>query len=304
MRIPIRVRLAVAALAAFAAGALAQTVQSPSPKQGRPGEVLPWTRFRPKTEPYKLSSGEVQQIRGAMQELGGKLAALRQRGVDDGLLADVEIFHAAAEWALTFPEEFTRKESVTSALNVLAQGLERAGQLAEGKSPWTKAKGRVIRGYRSAIDGSVQPYRVTVPEEYDGSRALPLDVIEHGRYVNRYEVEFIHAFAQRGADRPYLPGTIQIELHGRGNNASHWPGEADIFEGIAAASKAYKVDADRVALRGFSMGGAGVWHSSLHYPGLWASVEAGAGDNESHRMRVISDLAPHQQAMCRIFDNM
>lgn len=52
------------------------------------------------------------------------------------------------------------------------------------------------------------------------------------------------------------------------------------------------------------MGGAGVWHSSLHFPGLWATVEAGAGDNESHRMRLISDLAPHQQAMCRIFDNM
>jgi len=56
---------------AVAAGALGQTVQTPSPKQGRAGEVLPWTRFRPKTEPYKLSAEEVRQIRAAMRQLGG-----------------------------------------------------------------------------------------------------------------------------------------------------------------------------------------------------------------------------------------
>lgn len=282
---------------------LGQTVQVPSPKQGRPGEILPLTRFRPRTEPYKPSAAEIKQIQGRLDELSAKLRDLRARRVNDSLLADVEIFQEAARWILTFPEEFSRKEMVASTLGVLAQGFERAAQLMEGKSPWTAQKGRVIRGYRSEVDGSVQPYRLTIPAEYDGSRAFPLDVIEHGRYVTRYEVEFISAFERRGPDRPHLPGTIQIELFGRGNNAFHWPGEADIFEGIAAVSKAYNVDPDRVALRGFSMGGAGVWHSALHHPGLWASVEAGAGDTESHRMRVLPDLAPHQQAMCRIFDN-
>jgi hypothetical protein len=52
------------------------------------------------------------------------------------------------------------------------------------------------------------------------------------------------------------------------------------------------------------MGGAGVWHTALHYPDLWATVEAGAGDNQSHRYPVLEDLAPHQRAMCTIFDNM
>ncbi len=282
---------------------LSQTVQVPSPKQGRAGEILPTTRFRPRTEPYSPTAEEKQQIQTKMMALDGEIKGLRGRGVSDELLADVEIFAEAARWILTFPEEFFRKESVASTLSVVEMGMERAALLRQGQSPWTSQKGRVIRGYRSAVDGSVQPYRLTVPEEYDGLRALPLDVIEHGRYVTRYEVEFISAFTKRGPDRPHLPGTIQIELFGRGNNAFHWPGETDIFEGIAAVSKAYKVDKDRVALRGFSMGGAGVWHSALHFPGEWASVEAGAGDNESHRMRLVTDLAPHQQAMCRIFDN-
>ena len=287
----------------IAAPLLGQTIQVPSPNQGRPGEILPHTRFRPRTEPYKPSAEEKRQIQTKLDQLGKMIQDLRKRHVDDSLLADVEIFQEAARWILTFPEEFTRKESVAATLGVLEQGVERAAQLKAGKSPWVTQKGRVIRGYRSEVDGSVQPFRLTIPDEYDGTRPFPLDVIEHGRYVARYEVEFINAFAQRGPDRPHLPGTIQIELFGRGNNAFHWPGEADIFEGIAAVSKAYKVDPDRIALRGFSMGGAGVWHSALHHPGLWASVEAGAGDNESHRMRAITDLAPHQQAMCRIFDN-
>src|SRR5437870_1399921 len=64
------------------------------------------------------------------------------------------------------------------------------------------------------------------------------------------------------------------------------------------------LDPDRVALRGFSMGGAGVWHTALHYPALWATVEAGAGDTQSHRFPVLTELAPRQQAMCSIFDNL
>lgn len=291
-------------LLAAVAPLLSQTVQAPSPKQGRPGEILPHTRFRPRTEPYKPTAEELDQIRAKTSELAGRIAELRGRQADETLLVDVEIFHQAARWILTFPEEFSRKEMVAATLAVVDQGLERAAQLKEGRSPWTTQKGRLIRGYRSEVDGSVQPYRLTIPDEYDGARALPLDVIEHGRYVTRYEVEFIHAFPRRGPDRPHLPGTIQVELFGRGNNAFHWPGEADVFEGIAAVSKSYKVDPQRVALRGFSMGGAGVWHTALHFPGRWATVEAGAGDNESHRMRVLPDLAPHQQAMCRIFDNM
>jgi pimeloyl-ACP methyl ester carboxylesterase len=294
----------VAAFAFLASiSAFAQTVQVPSPKQGRPGEILPITRFRPRTEPYKPTAEELEQIRTKADRLGVMIRELQARRADDALLADVEIFHEAARWALVFPEEFSRRESVAATLEVLEQGMERAAQLKENKSPWTTQKGRLIRGYRSALDGSVQPFRLTIPEEYDGSRTIPLDVILHGRYLTRYEVEFISAFPRRGADRPHLPGTIQVELFGRGNNAYHWPGEADIFEAVAAVKRSYRIDPDRVGLRGFSMGGAGIWHTALHYPDLWATVEAGAGDNQSHRYPVLEDMAPHQRAMCHIFDN-
>jgi pimeloyl-ACP methyl ester carboxylesterase len=290
---------------AVALAALAQTIQVPSPKQGRRGEVLPQSRFRPRTDVYQPTSDEKQQIQGKIDQLGTMVRDLRGRRADDTLLVDVEVFHEAARWIMAFPEEFFNKQSVASTLAVLEQGIERAGQLKEGRSPWTSQKGaRLIRAYRSAVDGSVQPIRLTVPEEYDGSRALPLDIWQHGRGVTNYEVNFIASAAKPAAAGFHLPGTIQLEVFGRGNNAYHWPGEADTFEAIEAVKRLYKVDSERMSLRGFSMGGAGVWHFALHHPDLWASVEAGAGDNESHRYNTLPDMAPHQEAMGHIFDNL
>ncbi|MCX6585401.1 MAG: hypothetical protein NTX13_02315, partial [Acidobacteria bacterium] len=189
-------------IALFLLGAglvLSQSIQGPSPKQGRAGEILPVTRFRPRAAPYEPTAPEIQEITAKLAALDSEIGSLRARGVRDDLMADVEIFAEAARWILQFREEFFRKESVAATLAVLDMGAERAAQLERGQSPWTTQKGRVLRGYRSAVDGSVQPYRVTVPDEYDGARPFPLDVIAHGRYVSRYEVDFLHAFAGRGA---------------------------------------------------------------------------------------------------------
>jgi dienelactone hydrolase len=289
----------VAALIGCALCAIAQTPQSAGKKAP---ENLPWTRFHPAAQPYQPTDTEKQQIQSRMGELGGAIRELRSRHADNGLLADVEIYYEAARWKMAYPEEFFRQRSIADTLAVLDKGLERAAQLKEGRSPWTAQKGRVVRGFRSALDNSVQPVRVTVPDDYDGTRPFPLDVAQHGRFTSLYEVETLNSW--QGAEIDYLPGTIQIDLFGRGKNTYHWPGEADIFEAMDFAKTAYKVDPERMTLRGFSMGGAGVWHTALHFPDLWAAVEVGAGDNTSHRIPVLDSLPPFQQAMCRIFDNM
>jgi hypothetical protein len=301
-RSDMRQQLAVFVLCLFAATVLAQSVQKASPRLGRPDEVLPWSRFRPRTEPYKPTDAEIANIRAKLRQLDEMIGELRSRKVDDQLLADVEIFAEAARWKLEFPQEFFRQQTVSSTQSVLDKGLARATQLKQGQSPWTAQKGRVVRGFRSAVDGSVQPLRVTIPEEYDPSTSAPLDVALHGRFTSLYEVEYIDTW--QGAEIRYIPGTIQIDVNGRGKNAYHWPGETDVFEAMRFVQANYKIDPERMMLRGFSMGGAGVWHIGLHFPDLWASVEVGAGDNESHRMADLTRLAPHQQAMCTIFDNM
>lgn len=295
-------RLAVGLCLLSTAPAFSQAPQAAQTARQRPPENLPWTRFHPAAAPYQPTSEEKQRIQAKLDELDSRIRELRSKKTNDDLLADVEIYAEAARWKLAYPEEFFRQQSVEDTVDVLNQGLARAAQLQDGKAPWTTQKGRVVRGFRSAIDGTVQPLRVTVPDDYDGARAVPLDVAMHGRFTRLYEVETLNSW--EGAEVDYLPGTLQIDLFGRGKNTYHWPGEADVFEAIAFAKEAYKVDADRMTLRGFSMGGAGVWHVALHHPDLWAAVEVGAGDNTSLRMPVLNTLPDYQQAMCRIFDNM
>jgi hypothetical protein len=279
------------------------TASQPSPIHASRGTVkLPWTRFHPAAPPYRPTSDEKGQIQAKLNELDGKISELQTKGVNPDLLPDVEIYSEAARWKLTYPEEFFKPKSVGDTLTILAQGIERADLLKQGKSPWQSQKGQVVRGFRSALDGSVQPIRVTVPDNYDGTQPIPLDVAMHGRFTSLYEVETLRSWD--GAEVDYLPGTLQIDLFGRGKNTYHWPGEADVFEAIDFAKRAYKVDSERMTLRGFSMGGAGVWHTSLHFPDLWAAVEVGAGDNTSLRIPVLNTLPDYQQAMCKIFDNM
>src|SRR4051812_42442774 len=163
-------RMAICAVCVITEIMFAQSVQKPSPRLGRPDEVLPWSRFHPRTEPYKPTDTEKGNIQSRLRQLDTMIRDLKARHTDDQLLADVEIFAEAARWKLEFPEEFFRPQTVAATLSVLEKGIERAGQLKEGKSPWTTQKGRVVRGFRSELDGSVQPLRITIPEEYDASR--------------------------------------------------------------------------------------------------------------------------------------
>src|SRR5712671_3693606 len=84
---------------------LAQTIQGPSPKQGRPGEILPWTRFRPRTESYNPTAEEKQQIQAKIDRLSAMIRGLEAQRVEDPLLVDVAIYCEAARWIMKFPEE-------------------------------------------------------------------------------------------------------------------------------------------------------------------------------------------------------
>jgi hypothetical protein len=101
--------------------------------------------------------------------LGGEIAALQKelskKPALRALLPDVEIFHKAVDWALRY-NEFFKAQEVVVANSLLDEGLARAKALREGKTPWTTQTGLVVRGYRSQIDDSVQPYGLVVPGGY------------------------------------------------------------------------------------------------------------------------------------------
>jgi hypothetical protein len=197
------------------------------------------------------------------------------------LVADVLIYQEAVRNALEY-NEFLNVNEVAKAKTLLREGEERAGQLAEGQSPWTTATGLVVRGYISKIDKSVQPYGLVVPPSYSpkAPHRWRLDTWFMGRTETNTQVNFL-------AERERSPGqftprdAIVLHPYGRFCNANKLAGEVDTLEALDAVKHNYPIDENRILMRGFSMGGASAWHFGGHFGGLWAAVAPGAGFSES-----------------------
>jgi pimeloyl-ACP methyl ester carboxylesterase len=194
------------------------------------------------------------------------------------LMPDVEIYWKAVDWALRY-NEFHKAGEVKAALELLAEGKERAVQLQQGKAPWLQQKGLVVRGYRSKIDDSVQPYGMVIPESYSGAPTR-LDTWFHGRGETLSELAFLdQRRKQPGQVAP--KDALVIHLYGRYCNANKFAGEVDLLEALEHAGKFYRIDEDRVMVRGFSMGGAAAWQFAVHYADRWCAASPGAGFSET-----------------------
>ena len=256
----------------------------------------------PLAETLGISGEQRESITTKLQQLQQQVTALRERDGDPRLVADVEVFAKAAEWILRH-NEFFRKNYADLTVKVLETGLERAAQLAEGKSPWVGRTGTSIRGYYSAVDGSVQPYALTIPEgvERRSPKRWPLHVNLHGRGSTLNEVSFIAR--HDGKALPDGQDWVQLDVFGRTNNAYRFAGETDVFEALRDVNRTVRMDERRVVLRGFSMGGAGAWHLGLHHPSRWCSVGPGAGFVDFYKYQKQTERRPeHEHQALHIYD--
>ena len=258
------------ALAAFSSVALAQSPPAPPKRIPIPGLTLTTA------ERAELTAG-VAALRRDIDALAGEIAGKAKLAA---LLPDVEILHKAVDWALRHDEVMAPKE-IAFARRMLELGRERATQLRAGTAPWLDATGLILRGHRSALDGSVQPYGLVVPESLKGAtRELPLLVWLLGRGEKRTELAFL---AERDAGPPQLTpkDVITVVPYGRFCNATKFAGEVDVFEALAAVRAQYRIDENRIAVGGFSMGGGSTWHLATHFTGFWCAAAPGAGFAET-----------------------
>lgn len=134
----------------------------------------------------------------------------------------------------------------------------------------------LVGGFVSRIDDSVQPYGLVLPAGYDPSESYRLDVWLHGRGDTKMEIAFLTERMTKVGQ--YAPeNTIVLHPFGRHCNAFKFAGETDVYEAIQHVSSLVKVKPDRIAIRGFSMGGAGCWHLAVHNPAQWFTANPGAG---------------------------
>lgn len=235
-----------------------------------------------------------------------RLEAARQRLArveDAGLASDVEMLLKAVELAIAHREFYTPRD-FAKADWALDLAEERLGQLEKGQAPWRKARGLVVGGYRSSIDGSVQPLGLVIPQELDLSRPVPLYVWLHGRGDRNTDLHFLQERATRpGQITP--PDALVLHPFGRHCVGYKHAGEIDVLEAVAAVQQRYPIDPDRIVLIGFSMGGAGAWHLGAHYADRWVAVAPGAGFAETARyQRLTPDRYPpwYEQALWGQYD--
>jgi hypothetical protein len=249
-----------------------------------------------------LSSEETAELRDGIDQLGKEIESLRGRLKAKAalleLLPDVQVYYNAVRYALTYHEFFNRRE-IPIARNLLKQGLERAHALVEGQAPWTTATGLVVRGYVSKIDGSVQPYGLVVPASFrpDSPHQYRLDVWCHGRGETLSELNFIDG-RQKSSGEFTPANTFVLHPYGRYCNANKLAGEIDLFEALDNVRRHYPIDANRLAVRGFSMGGAACWQYAVHYAGRWAAAAPGAGFAETPEFLKIFQSEAVQPTWC------
>jgi pimeloyl-ACP methyl ester carboxylesterase len=246
--------------------------------------------FPPKGDP--IPAAERQSLDQSLKQLQNEVAGLQSTLKDKprllALLSDVQIFYKAVDWPLRYDEPLDLK----TAHRALAMGMERGGQLKQGKAPWVVEGG--VRAYVSKIDGSVQPYVVEMPKGFKAEHAISnlkseiqnspsyrLDFFFHGRDERLTELKFILGKRPEAPTHPTDEKRFLVYTYGRYCNANKFAGEIDTLEVLDAMKKQYPIDENKVVITGFSMGGAAAWHHAVHYADLWAAASPGAGFAET-----------------------
>ncbi len=226
-----------------------------------------------------------EEMAAGAQRLGTELLSLRQSLSNQpallALLPDVQIFHKSVDWAFRYEEVF-RTNEFDAARHQLNEGFLRVAALRSGKSPWTSQRGLVVGGYRSRIDGSIQPFGLVVPDSWEpgSGRRHRLDFWFHGRGEQLSELAFLSdRMRNRGEFTP--ADSFVLHLYGRYCNGSRFAGETDFWEAFDEVRRRYPIDENRLVVRGFSLGGASCWHMATHFASRWAAAAPGAGFSET-----------------------
>ena len=231
-------------------------------------------RIPPRGKP--LPSEVRTELTSQLQDLRQQLAAAK---LDTDVAADVEIYLKAVDYALRH-HEFYKPGQQQLAEDALLRAGDRLAALVRGKQPWKATTGLVVRGYRSSIDQSAQPYGLVIPKTATPQRKMPLYVWLHGRGDTKTDLHFIHERQTRtGQVAP--PNAIVLHPFGRQCIGFKSAGEIDVLESIEHVCQQYPIDRQRIVLMGFSMGGAGCWHVGAHYTDRFIAMSPGAGFAET-----------------------
>ena len=224
-----------------------------------------------------------------VEALAAQAAKLRTRLAKAGQKTGAAYFTAA--YALDFYERVDRGEA--SPVNrhfhdEFARAEELLDAIEGGKDPFAGKHGDLHKAYLSNVDHTLQPYRMLVPEVYNG-KASALVVALHG--MGGDENSMFDAYNR--ALKPALEkaGFLAVCPKGR-DSASMYRGSAeqDVMDVLAEVRRDYNVDPNRIYLMGHSMGGFGTWSVAMAHPDVFAALGPISGGGSADGMAKIARI--------------
>lgn len=203
---------------------------------------------------------------GGLDALRAELAA-REGTLAPGAAATLafRLQDAEARLARRRPEDSA--SGARRAIEALERDLHAA---ALGKDPFQDSAGLQRKAYRSALDRTLQPYSLRIPEGIQAGKRYPLLMFLHGSGQDD----------QGSLARPRAPeGWFELAPKGRGtsNCFSAEQAQVDLREALEAVLREHPVDPSRIVLAGFSMGGYGVYRTAWERPGLFRGLAIFSG---------------------------
>ncbi|MCC7462727.1 MAG: hypothetical protein IT480_09750 [Gammaproteobacteria bacterium] len=229
----------------------------------------------------------VQQLQRDGAALGTRLDALGSpEAVAAAARYPFDLARAINGWRRRLPADFDFVAAIERS-RTLVTALER------GTDPLTRTTGEQRRAYASE-SGEILPYRLYVPERWDGRRALPLLVLLHAdgedgdaffdgpqreallKLAAEYQFILVAPSGFRPqADFGSAPARVLARLGARPGIAPESIGtlaERDVLDVIERVTVEYGVDRRRVYLYGNDGGGTGAWHLASRHGTTFAAL--------------------------------
>lgn len=206
---------------------------------------------------YTVATGIAARAAEVLGMLMGTDTTARLAQRHEGLIKlNLEVTqHATEAPGLECPIEY--HQALTEVEDIL-KTLERGEDYLGGMT------GSYLAAYVSRIDGSAQPFMISVPATVAPGMPVPLMVLLHDA-GEEYSSEFERA--------PQLLPCLTVRVHGRGRAGGYVGLSAlDVLEVVEYVTNYYLVDPDRIYLIGSGMGGYGAWMLATRQPELWGGM--------------------------------
>ncbi len=225
------------------------------------------------------AGGPVPQADGQLRRLNSEIVAVEQlRSNSLAFLTNYPLARLAAKKAALALKggAFLGRETIQEIIDSGFKALER---LRAGQAYRARPGKLTELAYEADNDGSVQPYYLYLPPDYDESRSWPLIVFLHG-YVPTITVLDPWILPEEVCQIAGENGCMLLIPYGRRNTDFQGVGEVDVLQTIALVCSQYRVDRRRIYMCGVSMGGMGAWNMALRHPGMFAATTPIAGHTD------------------------